>query len=65
MMNTTQRGNVRSLRGGSYNCNHSTKRTCKGGKSQGGVKREGEREQSTPREPPALVKKPKLSTSPK
>ena len=33
--------------------------------SQGGVKREGEREQSAPREPPALVKKPKLSTSPK
>ena len=32
---------------------------------QGGVKREGEREGTTAREPPALVKKPKLSTSPK
>ena len=38
----------------------------RGNVMQGGVKREGEtREQSTPREPPALVKKPKLSTSPK
>ena len=32
---------------------------------QGGVKREGEREGSIAREPPALVKKPKLGTSPK
>ena len=41
------------------------KRKCYGVDIQGGVKREGEREQSAPREPPALVKKPKLSTSPK
>ena len=40
-------------------------RKCDGNDIQGGVKREGEREQSAPREPPALVKKPKLSTSPK
>ena len=42
-----------------------TKRNVMDTDSQGGVKREGERDQSTPREPPALVKKPKLSTSPK
>ena len=38
---------------------------CAKNNIQGGVKREGEREQSAAREPPALVKKPKLSTSPK